>query len=224
MDERCMTVPADGGFVMLTRVREERGKAGGTPVLEFSDAELIEGLRSKDKTVIKYVYRHFFRQVRSMVTTNSGTSVDAEDIFQDTMLILFKKTADGQLILSSSFGTYLYAVSRHLWLQRLKKMGRMSEYKELAGHEHPDEGPDFDRHAEEAEKARLFGKHFANLSDSDQKVLRLFIDRVPLAEIASIMGYKSYEYAKTRKYIIKEKLKSFIMNDPKYREIYQLSR
>jgi hypothetical protein len=48
----------------------------------------------------------------------------------------------------------------------------------------------------------------------------LFLKKLSLREIASIMGYKSENYAKTRKFDCKEELKKRILNDPNYLKLY----
>jgi hypothetical protein len=47
------------------------------------------------------------------------------------------------------------------------------------------------------------------------------MDKSSSKETANIMGYKSDDYAKSRKYICKEKLKNFIIKDPLFKNIYQ---
>jgi len=71
---------------------------------------------------------------------------------------------------------------------------------------------------EEQEKYRLFQQHFLRLSLDCQKVLRLFMGKTSLKEIADIMGFKTEKYAKTRKFMCKEKLKNSIINDPLFKK------
>jgi hypothetical protein len=71
-------------------------------------------------------------------------------------------------------------------------------------------------HMVENEKIKIYQKHFLSLGDDCQKVLRLFLRKISLREIAEIMGYKTEKYAKTRKYECKEELKNRILNDPNY--------
>ena len=75
--------------------------------------------------------------------------------------------------------------------------------------------------ANESEKYKLFQQHFLQLGEDCQKILRLFLAKVPLREIAEVMGFKSEKYAKTRKFMCKEKLKNQILNDPKYNKLIE---
>ena len=76
----------------------------------------------------------------------------------------------------------------------------------------------FEMRDAENEKYRLFQKHFLKLSEDCKKILKLFMNKVPLREIAEIMGFKTEKYAKTRKFMCKEKLKNAIFNDPNYKK------
>ncbi|MFA4864355.1 MAG: hypothetical protein WC605_11375, partial [Bacteroidales bacterium] len=71
---------------------------------------------------------------------------------------------------------------------------------------------------EEHEKYRLFQQHFLKLSEDCQKILQLFLGKTSLKEIAEIMGFKTEKYAKTRKFMCKEKLKNSIINDPNFKK------
>jgi hypothetical protein len=71
------------------------------------------------------------------------------------------------------------------------------------------------------ERYRLYQKHFKTLGTDCQKLLQLFFDKVPLKEIAKIMGYKGEKYAKTRKYKCKELLTNRIKQDAEYKKILE---
>jgi RNA polymerase sigma factor (sigma-70 family) len=187
---------------------------------EYSDSEIMEGLRERNAAVIQFVYRKYFRQIRSFVEANSGTRMDAEDVFQDALVVIYQKSISGSLVLSSTLNTFLYSICKNLWRQQLHKRGLLPEHHESIEADRLADTHTPELFQEEAEKLRLFSKHFDKLSEPDQKFLKMVLNKEPLSRIASVMGYKSYAYAKARKYIIKEKLKNSILSDPKYREIF----
>lgn len=151
-----------------------------------------------------------------LVTKNNGSEEDAEDVFQDSLIIVFKKINANEFDLNCSFRTYLYSVSRNLWLQKLTKRRQYTvEFNDI---ENFVTFPDYaskESNLEELEKLRLYQQHFLTLSDDCQKVLMLFMKKVALKDIAVQMGFKTEKYAKTRKYLCKEELKKRIVNDPK---------
>lgn len=184
-------------------------------MIHYSDEAIIEGLRLRSDFIIKYMYQELFPMIRYLVVKNSGNDEDAEDIFQDGLIVVFKKIRDHELDLSSSFRTYIYSVCRNLWLQKLSKRKQyIREFSEVETYIDLTDGID-QYQDEEAEKYRLYQQHFFTLGEDCQKVLLLFMKKQSLKEIALEMGYKTENYAKTRKYLCKEELKKRIINDPK---------
>jgi RNA polymerase sigma factor (sigma-70 family) len=187
----------------------------------YTDKEFIAGLKTQNVLVIKEIYKKFYQQIKYLIRSNSGTEMDAEDIFQDALVVIYQKISSENFKLSCSFYTFLYSICRHLWLQRLNKREFSYEYKDVANLDEWQDNDTIEELTEENEKYKLFQQHFLRLNQNDQKVLKLFMKKIPLKEIALIMGFKSEKYAKFRKYLCKEKLKNSILNDPHFREIYQ---
>jgi len=190
----------------------------------YTDEAIIIGLKAQDMLIIKYIYKQFYEQIRFLIRSNSGTEMDAEDIFQDALVIMYQKISTENLKLTSSFKTYLHSICKHVWLQRLNKRKFNYENKQVVDLDEFQDNNTIEEQIEEYEKFKLFQQHFLRLNKDDQKVLNLFMNKISLKEIAQIMGYKSDKYAKVRKYICKEKLKNSILNDPHYQEIYRNER
>jgi len=180
----------------------------------YSDDYLITGIKKKDHEVIRYMYRNYYDSIKRLVCKNSGNDEDAEDVFQDSLMVVYKKIRDNNLKLSCSLKTFIYAISRNLWLQKLQK--RKSNLVELYEVEDPEAHNVFDKDENFMEHGKflLYQKHFLRLSEDCQKVLRLFLKKVSLTEIARIMNFSSVGYTKTRKYLCKKLLKERILNDP----------
>lgn len=185
-------------------------------MIHYSDEAILEGLRLRSDYIINFIYKEYFPLIKFLVTENGGMSEDAEDIFQDGIIILYNKISLNQLILSSSFKTYMYSVCRNLWLQKLSK--RKAIFDKLTDVEGFIDLPNDilqETSAAEIEMHRIIQIHFLSLPEDCQKVLKLFIKNIPLREIAGIMGFKTENYAKTRKYLCKQELKKRIADDPR---------
>ncbi len=90
---------------------------------EFTDAELIQALRSdaKPDAEIRFLYRTQFRITASYIRQNSGTMEDAEDIFQEVVLVFIEILKKDKFRGESSVSTFLYALTRNIWLNELNK-------------------------------------------------------------------------------------------------------
>lgn len=187
---------------------------------ELSVEEILKGIQAHDHEVLSYIYRSFYQQIKYFVNTNSGTDNDAEDIYQEALIVIYRKLKDGELeIKNCSFNTYLYSVCKLLWLKQLEKKRIKQDY-----YMQDDEFTDLEDDNildvyEKSEKYKLYQKHFAKLQEDCRKVIGLSLERVSLRDIAEIMGYKSEKYAKKKKYQCKEKLIEKIKQDPKYSEL-----
>ena len=80
---------------------------------------------------------------------------------------------------------------------------------------------DFSELVEKNDRFKLYQKHFQLLGSDCQKLLQLFFDKVPLKQIAQIMGFSSEKYVKKRKYKCKEYLVTSIKQDVGYKKMSQ---
>lgn len=184
---------------------------------KYSIDALLNGLGKRDPVILNHIYDTYYPWVEKHVLNNSGTEEDAGDIFQETLVILFRKRKEGSLHISTSFRNYLIGTAKMLWLKELRRRRRSPVISaEVTDEESLAENISLE--AEEKSRYRLYQKYFMRLAEDCRKILQWFYSKVPLAEIARRMGYKSENYARKRKFKCKEKLIEMIKNDPAYDE------
>lgn len=184
-------------------------------MINLTDEELIKGLKEQDSRCIKHMYREFFPLAKSIVERNSGNYEDAEDLFQDSMVVLYKRLTRDKVTLQCSLKTFFYGICKNLWKQRLDRKWRLLLSDNMA--EEPAESYeviDKEINEEVLEKKRLFLKHFFTLPHRCQKILKLYLMDISLKEMANRLNLRNEEYAKSRKYQCKEILRKRIKNDP----------
>ncbi len=184
----------------------------------FSEARIVEGFYSSENEVLRFIYREYLPSVIHMVKSNNGAVIDAEDLFQDALVVAFEKIKCPDFALSCTFKTYLYSICRNLWMHRLEKMNKefipyeMME-NTLTGY------PDQDKLFLEAEKDKLYHDHFLRLGENCQKILTLVFQRFSTSEIAKKLGLKSELYVRKRKSQCRKTLIRNIIRDPMYLKI-----
>lgn len=187
-------------------------------MIHYTVEALLEGLRTSNNEVLSFIYRKYFPEIRFFVIKNSGSDEDAQDVFQESIIIIYKKLRDDVLDLTCSFKTYLYSVCRIVWLKQLEKRKNKSDnFSDNQVFVDLQDG--VDEMAEEQERFKLYQKHFQTLHIDCQTILKLFLEKVPLREIASRMNIKSEKYLKKRKYQCKEILVKRIQNDPNFKRL-----
>lgn len=192
----------------------------------YTDEELLEGLRLRNRSCIEYLYREFYPVIRHYLKQNSGNQQDVEDLFQDTMVVLFKRCMMEAFVLECSLKTYFVSVAKNLWLQRLERKYRLLyhadyEVNDLQGKYAPDE---HELRDDMLEQQRLFYKNLMLLPPECRRLLQLYCLKIPYKEIARLMKYKDEVYVKTRKYSCKNLLRKRIMKDPECHQFINYER
>jgi RNA polymerase sigma factor (sigma-70 family) len=192
-------------------------------MIVYSDAQILKGILRHDNLILQYIYKQYYYKINYFVKKNQGNEEDASDIFQEAIIVIYRKLKENDLIFEkSSFAGYLFSVCRFLWLKQLEK--RRIE-RERLNDSLPFQEDLYDDNLieviEKNERYGLYQKHFGTLSTDCQKLLQLFFEKVPLKEIAKVMGYKGEKYAKTRKYKCKELLIRRIKQDTEFKKILE---
>ena len=148
-----------------------------------------------------------------MVLNNSGTIDDAADVFQEGVIVLWKRTQDNSAEkLSCSNSTFLYSVCRNIWLNKLRKKGKFS--LPLENEKDVPDAPshlEIDQLIEKESKIESIEKGLALLGDTCQTILKLFYYQKERMEvIVSQTGLSNTNAVKTKKYKCIQQLKKKI--------------
>ena len=168
----------------------------------LTDNEILAGLRKRDNRVLQYIYKNSFNPVKQLIIHNAGSESDAEDIFQEALIIVFRKLREeAEFKLTAAFSTYLYSISRLLWLKHLKKIKRIEidplnrDMEERIEFEEPSPVQDKDL------RMAIYQRTLLKIPEDCQKILSLTAQDITSEEIARQLGFRSKEYvAKPPKY------------------------
>lgn len=179
---------------------------------------IIEGICRKDNELIKKIYEVYFRDIRFYILNNSGSQADAEDVFQETLVVIYRNAMDGKLGQLVEFNAYLYTIAKYIWLKKLRDN---PGDRLMSLEDRKIDIPEDDVPVSEVEKTMrlgIFQKHFLALDEACQKILKLYFGKVPMKEIAKIMGFRNEEYARRKKYLCQKSLTDRVRSDPSYVE------
>lgn len=182
---------------------------------KYTLGQIIEGIEKRDNHVLTLIYKEVFPKVRHYVLKHGGTKDDAKDVFQESIIVIFKQIESESLQVKEDFEAYLYGIARLVWLKILRN--KEIHNRNVAKFEEPEHSYNLAEPVVDDElELRLFRKHFMSLGPECQKVLQLITEGVPYDKIAEIMGYKSEKIVRNQKYKCKETLINLIKNDPEY--------
>lgn len=186
--------------------------------VNYSKEKVIEGIIRGDSEVLKYLYQENFRRIKFLITTNNGSEADAEDVFQETLVVLYRKLRENNYQITSSLNTFIYAVARMMWLKELSHRKLKPEIFDSEDSFISD-APNILDLIEKNERLKLFREKFEELSSDCKKVLSMFLNNLSVKEITSIMSYSSEQHTKNRHYRCKKSLIERIKSCKQFKEL-----
>lgn len=184
---------------------------------EFTDTEIINAMKqnsSELNTILKYLYDREKKIVLHFVQQNSGSKDDALDVFQDAIITVFENIKSGKFKGNSSISSYLYAISKYNWLNKLKRSGVDHKYiqSEIETGERS-----YQDHASEfisKENQKIINDILLRLGEKCRSVLLdAYYFEYSMKEIADKMGYQNEQVARNKKFKCAKQLKELIAND-----------
>jgi len=179
--------------------------------------EILDGIRVKNNDILAFVYKEYYPFIKKYILNNSGNKQDAEDIFQETIVMIYRKVEEGQLSLDCSFKTYIYSVCRILWLKELETKNLLRK-DNLEPRKMDELDVKYLLEDGDLEKKKLIQEHVLRLDENCRRILSLFYDGASIEEITEIIGTKSTLYTKLIKFKCKEKLIESLKKDPRCRD------
>jgi RNA polymerase sigma factor (sigma-70 family) len=180
-------------------------------VLSDSDASIIKALQNGDELVLKQVYKQNYPVVVNLVISNGGSLQEAKDIFQEALIIFYEKVREEDFQLSSRIKTYLYSVSRNLWLKQLKRKRRMEEpLKDTDEFIDPETGDSLRKE----EHFRAMHQALIAIGEPCSSILRdFYLNSKSMEEITGRFGYTNTDSAKNQKYKCLQRLKKMFFGE-----------
>lgn len=164
------------------------------------EKELLKGLANNDKRAVETIYQENFNTVQALIINNNGSSDDAKDIFQEAIIVLYEKVRSGAFELHCQIKTFLYSVSRRLWLKRLQQQNRYSAPGDSMEQVVPVED-DLEAHEQRNAEFEMMEKAINNLGEPCKSLLEAYyLQKQNMQVIAANFGYTNADNAKNQKY------------------------
>lgn len=186
-----------------------------------TDLAILEKLKSDDSRAqneaLKYLYQNEKNATVAYVKRYGGTAADANDVFQDALVVLYTKVRKNDLVLHATLHTYLQSVSRNVWKKKLRDRKPTQDLDKL------DNTP-FDasqiKALEASEKTQALAGYIRKLGSECQRLLILFYyERTRMKQIAKLMQLSGEAVAKNRKARCMKHLKKLTANDKLFKEL-----
>lgn len=183
-----------------------------SPSLLFvhSDARILDQIRRGDEEALVALYHANERKVTALVTKNSGTVDDAQDILQEALVVLWERVKTGRFEYQAQLGTFIFATARNLWMRRLARMRREGPTT-VDAENTPDGMPSVLDEMIESEEAAMVSSALDELGEPCRTLLLLFYwEEQSMVQIAEKMHFANAETAKSKKYQCKKALENIV--------------
>lgn len=153
------------------------------------------------ETFFLALYKKAFPIAARYVARMGGSLEEAQDIFQDALVIYYEKVASAQAENIVSEKAYLLGIAKKLWLQRYQSSNKNQPLNDLDIEAVPDEQPAADKILHYLETA---GKKCMELLKA------YYYDHLPVGDITTLFGYSGTRSATVAKYKCMEKVRDTI--------------
>ncbi|HYE56647.1 MAG TPA: sigma-70 family RNA polymerase sigma factor [Chitinophagaceae bacterium] len=182
-----------------------------------SDQALLAALRGKRDTdrAIRSIYRQYFESLSIYVRQNSGSEQDAEDVFQEVVVTFIELVNQDKFRGESSIKTFLYSLNRHIWLNELKKRGRMQQ-RNIKFEQAKDQVESDVNELIAAREAKTQVMHvIEQLGEACKQVLIAFYyQELSMKEMLAFLPYENEQVVRNKKYKCLKKLEELLHADP----------
>lgn len=187
-----------------------------------TNAGIIKLLKSDQKSDrqegMLYLYKSMYDKVKHYVYKNNGNISEADDIFQDSMVALYKLARNEQLKDDINLEAYFFTICKNHWLKELKKKKRNVELTEQ--HENVAAIETQESILLTEERKKIMNDLIGRFGDSCYKVLRYYYyEKRRMKEIAKLLSMTNEQAAKDKKASCMKKLRTLIHKNPNFLEL-----
>lgn len=182
------------------------------PTLFFlnDDTTILQRMIRGEEDALVTIYQQNRKAIVSFVQRNSGSEDDAEDVLQESVIILWERVRSGRFEQNAKLSTFLYGVAKNVWSRR-----RMKKFREPASDFENDEIGSDERSALDAmidsERSRSVADAMERLGEPCRTLLTLYYwEEHSQEEIAAEMGFANAATVKSKKYTCKKMLEKIL--------------
>lgn len=173
---------------------------------ELQENNIINDLKGNINFAFGEMYKKYFPVVNRFVINNSGSEADAQDVFQDTMLVLVEKLRKDDFVLTASLKTYIMAIAKHLWFKKIRDAVQVVELSESQNQSFFEEIEQSIEH--EKTYSDKLQYYMTKITDHCNRLLHdIFFKNKPIEEIQKQYGYSTKHNAQNQKHKCVEQIR-----------------
>ncbi|MBA2613257.1 MAG: sigma-70 family RNA polymerase sigma factor [Bacteroidetes bacterium] len=176
--------------------------------VQFTEDQFIDGLRTGNNEVLNVLYKKYYNLVLKFIVNNSGTQEAAQDIYQETIIVLYENVQKPGFTLNCQLQTYIYSIAKRLWLKQLKKNSKTFLFKDDDENEVVDVTEDMTVYETKEAELEKMNQSLVELGEPCATLIKdFYVQKLSMDEIAEKFGYTNADNAKNQKYKCLQRLK-----------------
>lgn len=183
----------------------------------YSDVDLIAAINNQTDVngAIAQLYKTYYRPLERYVLNNSGSEMDAEDLVQDVMVAFVDLVQQGKYRGEASVKSFLYTISRNIWITELRKRNSTAKRNELFELDRDPLTDDVSEYVTYGEAQQTIAELFSRLGDTCRTILTLFYYHdLPMKDILKQTNYENEQVLRNRKYKCLKEMTELIQRTP----------
>ncbi|MBN2698982.1 MAG: sigma-70 family RNA polymerase sigma factor [Bacteroidales bacterium] len=183
----------------------------------YTENQVIEGLRSRDPIITKYFVRQNKPYVKALVFFTGSNGSIPEDLFNDGMIVLFRKLDNPDFIFGSTLNTFFFNICKLLIMHdKVRAMSMKLPELDLFDEEERPCDPAFDEEVDRKLLLALIRKHLLRMRRICKRILNLHFLSLTIPEIAARLK-KSCDSTRKLKSRCRKSFLNAIKSDPDYK-------
>ena len=176
----------------------------------MSDQKILEFFKNGQREKAFAQLYQLYPKIEKLILSKGGRKQDASDVFQESLIILYRNLQSSEFKLTASLYTYLYSVSRFIWSDTQKKQSKIPQ------NELNDSEIELVKSIHDEKKYQFAERAFSELGERCQQLLLMFYHKkMSFKSIAEVMQFKSEKIAKNQKYKCLQKAKDIFQSNYK---------
>lgn len=181
-----------------------------------NDKNLLQGLRDRDNAAFEYLHQTTFRAILSIALNSTHNKEDAEDLYNDGIIILLDRIRMPDFVLDGKIQAMLYSICRKRHNNILRKEKSKQNY--LNGNFDDRYEENLDEKMDRTLYRNIFWNSLKKLKQDCQEIIEKYLEDLSSKIIAEQMGLTPM-YVRKRKSLCQKALLTQIAADPDYKSL-----
>jgi RNA polymerase sigma factor (sigma-70 family) len=185
-----------------------------------TDQYFIDGLAQNNSSIINEIYKKYSPKIYNWIKQNSGDAEQAQDVFQEAIIDIYRKAKENAFILTCPFDAFLFVIVRNKWFSYLKN-NKNVVVTELGNNGYDiigDTMQDAEKIMQYENQHTLLLQKLDELHDGCKELLKKSWSGLSMDEVASQLNV-TYAYVRKKKSLCMAKLVESIKSSTEFKNL-----